>query len=99
MESAAVRIAGSPNAMVVEESIAPMDGGRPTVMVSEGVSSVVVVDPLTDDARMLKEYVPLDVGTPVIAPVVVFSVRPVGNAPDCSSYDTTPPPVAVTESA
>ena len=40
--------------MVLDESIALTDGGTPTVIVSEGVSSVVVVEPLTDDARMLK---------------------------------------------
>jgi hypothetical protein len=53
MESAVVRVAGTPKSMVVDASIAPMDGGTPTVIVREGVSSVVVEDPLTDDARIL----------------------------------------------
>jgi hypothetical protein len=40
--------------MVLDESIALTDGGTPTVILRDGVSSVVVEDPLTDDARILK---------------------------------------------
>jgi len=54
---------------------------------------VVLVAPFESVTLMVKLKTPVAVGVPVMAPFVVFNVKPVGSAPDASAnvYPGVPP--------